>query len=143
MLITAVPYREAGTGSSPWGSQRRNSGMFMKFISTYHVTTWLTAFATAIFIYLQVAPANDDSANTVGLYSSIQVYGGYYHSILAVNIVHKDFFHFIFNIFWLVQFGALTERELGWWKTLVLVVVIGFCASTSELLIGGNLRHWT
>lgn len=41
------------------------------------------------------------------------------------NFMHADFFHILGNMFFLWAFGLIVEGKLGWWRFLLIYLLIG------------------
>ncbi len=46
--------------------------------------------------------------------------------------LHFDLLHLLFNMFWLYELGGAVERSRGWWKYLLLVVLIAIGSNLAE-----------
>jgi membrane associated rhomboid family serine protease len=55
-------------------------------------------------------------------------------------LMHADPIHALFNIYWLVVFGPALENRLGPWRTLGLVVLLGYVSMMPEYVIGSYNR---
>ena len=59
--------------------------------------------------------------------------------LLTCTFLHKDVFHLLFNLYWLVVLGITVESALGWRNMLWISLLLAFGSSAAEyaLLEGG------
>lgn len=51
--------------------------------------------------------------------------------------MHGDFLHLLFNMWWLIDLGGLVERRLGWWRYVILVLMIAISSNWGQYLYSG------
>lgn len=54
-------------------------------------------------------------------------------------VLHRDLLHILFNMIWLWVLGRPIEQRIGWWRTLILTLVVGVAANTVQYLMSGPL----
>lgn len=52
-------------------------------------------------------------------------------------LLHKDFFHFLFNMSWLLILGTQIEARISRSRLLLLMVLLGVFSNTAQYLMGG------
>ena len=67
----------------------------------------------------------------------ILVFGDGLHPIQWVthNFLHINVFHLLFNMVFLFPFGMIVEGKIGWWRMLILYMVIATVQGASQQLI--------
>jgi len=56
------------------------------------------------------------------------------------SLMHANPIHAAFNVYWLVVFGPALENRLGSWRTLGLIVLLGYVSMLPEYVIGSYHR---
>ncbi|MEM3784001.1 MAG: rhomboid family intramembrane serine protease, partial [Candidatus Bathyarchaeia archaeon] len=67
-----------------------------------------------------------------------------WYRIFASMFLHADFFHILFNMYFLYIFGRAVEDALGRWRFLILYLVSGVAASifhTAFSFLGGATAY--
>jgi hypothetical protein len=57
------------------------------------------------------------------------------------TLMHGDLLHAGFNVYWLLIFGAALENHLGSYRTLGLIVLLGYVSMLPEYVIGSYHRE--
>jgi GlpG protein len=52
-------------------------------------------------------------------------------------VLHRDFFHILFNMIWLWILGRSVEQRIGIWRTLLLTIIAGVISNTAQYLVSG------
>ena len=58
-------------------------------------------------------------------------------SFLTHGFLHADWVHLFFNCLWLLVFGSVVARRLGWWRFLLLSGLAVVAGAVASLLL-----HW-
>lgn len=56
--------------------------------------------------------------------------------LLTSTLVHQDFLHLFFNMYWIWLLGKVLEEELGSWNALLFWVASGAISSAAQLAFG-------
>jgi membrane associated rhomboid family serine protease len=67
--------------------------------------------------------------------SSIIIWSGAYWGLLTSAFVHFEFWHVLFNMWWLKDFGALLEPSLGRTRYVLFIVLSAAVSSGAELAV--------
>jgi GlpG protein len=59
--------------------------------------------------------------------------------LFSPAILHSDFLHILFNMFWLWILGRPIEKRIGVPKTLLLTLAVGVFSNTAQYLMSGPL----
>lgn len=68
-----------------------------------------------------------------GLRSGFEIWEGAYWAVLVSAVLHLEFWHLAFNLYWLWVFGALLERALGARPLLIVVLLAAWVSSLVEM----------
>lgn len=66
------------------------------------------------------------------------IWNGGYWSLVTSAFVHFNFFHILFNLYWLWLLGGTMEKAIGSAKFFGFVVVAAFVSSSFQLALSGN-----
>ncbi len=104
---------------------------------------WLTysvmAVCIAIFLCLNLFATNWQQYNRFGLYSINDLRDGYYWAIITNNFAHLEWWHLLFNMYWLGVFGVQIETVAGRKAFLLLVVATALAASAFQVLLADEI----
>ena len=81
--------------------------------------------------------SQDILANSMGIKSFREILSGQVWRLVTPIFIHSDFFHILFNMIWLYQFGRLVEETIGTLKFLLLVVFIAAFSNLAFYLVSG------
>jgi len=56
------------------------------------------------------------------------------------TLMHGGFIHAAFNVYWLAIFGPALENRFGWYRTLGLIVLLGYVSMMCEYVVGSFNR---
>lgn len=51
--------------------------------------------------------------------------------------MHGDLLHLLFNMWWLMDLGTLVERKLGWWRYVILILMIAITSNAGQYYYAG------
>lgn len=54
-------------------------------------------------------------------------------------LLHGGLLHIFFNVIWIIVLGNQVEQKIGWWRYLLLMVIVGILSNTAQYLMGGPL----
>ncbi len=57
--------------------------------------------------------------------------------VISPCFVHGDIFHLAFNMLWLMALGSQIERKIGFFRYLILILIIGVVSNTAQYLMTG------
>ncbi len=112
--------------------------------------TPVTLIIAAVAVALELACALDGAGGGAGRREA------YYNDYLGIlprlwagelwrpftsALMHGDLLHAAFNVYWLVTFGPALENYFGSYRTLALVVLLGFTSMMPEYVIGSYGRE--
>ncbi len=69
------------------------------------------------------------------LEATAQIGHGQVWRLVTSAFVHVAFFHLLFNVVWMLDFGALVESRLGSLRTAGIVLVLAFASSAAEYAV--------
>ncbi len=100
-----------------------------------YVTIGLIAVNTLVFV--ATAQMEPDQVEPW-----ILIFGDGLHPLqwLTTNFLHAGFWHLLGNMFYLWGFGLVVEGKLGWWRMLVVYLVIGivYGALIQTMMLGSE-----
>lgn len=89
-------------------------------------------------------PASVDSFAMLdfGANAGFLVERGEWYRLVTANLLHSGLAHIGGNLFFLILYGALVEKQIGWRRTLLVVLATGLGAqATSALWMEGSPFH--
>ncbi len=103
------------------------------YVWRFPVTAGCCGIAAAITL------ASALGVNIEPLEATAQIGHGQVWRLVTSAFVHVAFFHLLFNVVWMLDFGALVESRLGSLRTAGIVLVLAFASSAAEyaMLRGG------
>jgi GlpG protein len=90
----------------------------------------------AIYAYVFFGFATDEGASKLHdilAPSAFQVWRGHWWGLLGAAFVHLSFFHLLFNMWWVKDFGRLLEPRLGALKFTLFSVLAAIIGSGAQL----------
>ncbi|MGB9671872.1 MAG: rhomboid family intramembrane serine protease [Candidatus Norongarragalinales archaeon] len=136
--LTDMLKRSVGipVGGSPISRRRpiATLAVVMLNIAVYAITSYENLF-------LQVS---DYWVSAGGFVPSLIAMPSQWYRIFASMFLHADFFHILFNMYFLYIFGRAVEDTLGRWRFLILYMISGVAASvfhTAFSFIGGATAY--
>jgi GlpG protein len=66
----------------------------------------------------------------------LQIWMGELWRPFTATLLHGNLLHALFNIYWLLIFGAVIETHIGSFRTLGLIVFLGYISSLAEYVLG-------
>ena len=99
------------------------------------ITYTIIFFCAAIFAFLNLggqSPFYTHFTKTL-VPSCIAIWSGAYWGLLTSGFVHFDFWHILFNMWWLKDFGTLLEPTMGRVKYLMLIITAAVVGSGAQL----------
>ena len=69
----------------------------------------------------------------------LQIWEGELWRPFTTTLLHGDFLHAAFNLYWLAVFGSVIENWLGSLRTLGLIVLLAYLSSLTEYVLGNYL----
>jgi len=93
----------------------------------------------AIFVIVNVYPS---SIPYLALVPFLFLYEHYYWQPLTYMFVHRQLFHFLFNMIALWSFGEAVENIIGGRGLVVLYLYSGLVSALFELSLGNFLSNW-
>jgi len=105
------------------------------------VTLSLLAVIVALEIFFNLRPEarNDVYNQWMGIWW--QIWAGEVWRPFTSCLGHGDFLHMAFNAYWLAVFGPLLEERFGSWRTLGLIVLLGYVSGLPEYIVQGYTRE--
>lgn len=103
-------------------------------------STWLICSA-CVLIYLGISQESAFTWDTVerwGYYSPEAVRAGAYWGYITGVFVHLQFWHLVFNLYWLWRFGTRIITVVGLCQWILLFVSLAFVSSGFQLLLTGK-----
>ena len=106
--------------------------------------TPVTLIVAAVAVALEVVGIADESRRLyyynefLGILPSI--WEGQIWRPFTTCLMHAGLIHAAFNVYWLIVFGPALENRLGSWRTLGLVVLLGYVSMLPEYVIGSYNR---
>jgi len=85
----------------------------------------------------QLMISSDLFANSMGIKSFREIFSGQVWRLFTPIFIHTDFFHILFNMIWLYQFGRLVEESIGTLKFTLLILFIAACSNLAFYLVSG------
>jgi rhomboid protease GluP len=105
------------------------------------VTVALLAVMVALEIFFNLQPDARWEWYNQWLGIWWQIWTGQIWRPLTSCLMHGDLIHLAFNCFWLAVFGPVLEERFGSWRTLGLIIVLGYVSSLSEYIIDGYVME--
>ena len=107
------------------------------------LTMALVALCVLFSAVKWIAPADDPNNALyklvhVLLLTPDEIWAGHYFGLFTSFFIHLDFFHLLFNMFWIWKMGVTLEMSLPLWKYALFLVVATMVGSCCELLISGQ-----
>jgi len=104
------------------------------------VTLIIMALAAALEVVCTIDPARRIEYYNQWLGILPRMWTGEPWRPLTSTLMHGGFIHAAFNLYWLVIFGSALENRFGWYRTLGLIVLLGYVSMMCEYVIGGYNR---
>ena len=120
------------------------SRLYERFVDLLPVVTYATLLWCAVVFFLLwgIDKGSLDKLLEMrirlGATGKAELAAGRWWGMITSAFVHGGMLHFIFNMYWLITFGALMERGLGSVKTAVFFAVTAFVSSAYQIQIGGS-----
>jgi len=103
------------------------------------VTPLLAAACVAIFIWLQRADTHEwEVLRKVGLLKPSEIWDGQYWGLFSSALVHWDFLHIAFNLYWLWVLGQCLERTIGSLRFLAFCALAAAVSSMMQMSLGAG-----
>jgi len=107
-----------------------------------------TLIIMAVAVALEVVCSLDDlqgGGRRLALYNDYlgilpRIWAGQLWRPFTSTLMHGDLLHAAFNVYWLLIFGAALENRLGSYRTLGLIVLLGYVSMLPEYAIGSFHR---
>jgi len=106
--------------------------------------TPVTLIIMAVAVALEVVCSFDDpqgGGRRLAYYNDYlgilpRIWAGELWRPFTSTLMHGDLLHAAFNVYWLLIFGAALENHLGSYRTLGLLVLLGYVSMMPEYVIG-------
>ena len=125
--MSGIDQTAAGAPPDPYGDPATRRGRFN--VLRFPVTAGCCAIAVAI------TAASALGVDVEPLEATAQIGRGQLWRLVTSAFVHVAFFHLLFNVFWMLDFGALVESRLGAMRTAGIVLVLAFASSAFEYAV--------
>ncbi len=118
------------------------SRLYERFVDLLPIVTYASLLWCGV-VYFLLHRDTSDPGNTselmhkLGGLTAEDLVAGRWWGLVGSAFIHYDFFHAVFNMYWLVKLGSLMERGLGSLKTAAFFIVAAFVSSSYQLVIGG------
>lgn len=95
---------------------------------------------------LEVWLAHNQNQDSLGLRMESIRRGEIWRGVTPA-LLHHGVIHLLFNMVWLFQLGRMIELRYGWWKFLLLVLVIALLSNLAQVMVpmrlGGSAPSFT
>jgi len=100
------------------------------------VTLIITAVALALEVVCTLDPARRDYyANDLKLGMLSLIWEGELWRPFTSSLLHANFVHAAFNMYWLVVFGSVLEGRFGSWRFLGVIVLLCYVSAMPEFIV--------
>jgi len=105
------------------------------------VTMILLGVIVALEVFFQIRPdARTDFYNQwMGIW--LQIWAGELWRPFTSCLGHVNLIHMLFNAYWLIVFGPVLEERFGSWRTLGLIVLLGYVSLLPEYIVEGYVSE--
>ncbi len=102
--------------------------------------TPVTLVLAAIAVAMELVSSLDPSWRNyfymdlkLGILSTIWL--GAWWQPFTSSLLHGNLLHMAFNVAWLIAFGSVLEPRFGWWRFLLLLVVLAYATMLPQFVI--------